>query len=128
MVALLVARTLPTGTAARMGPGYFPTALGGTLLVLGLVIATRPLWSITQSVAPLALRPLFLVTGAVAAFGFLLRPAGLVLATLGLVIIARLGDREFRALEATLLALFLAAVAAGLFVYGLRLPLPVWPG
>lgn len=111
-----------------MGPGYFPMALGAVLLVCGLGIASCPLWSIAQPVAPLAPRPLLLVTGAVLVFGLLLRPLGLVLATLGLVVIARLGDREFRASETALLAVFLAALAAGLFVYGLRLPLPLWPG
>ena len=128
VIAMLMARHLSAGTVARMGPGYFPMALGAILLVLGLVIAARPLWSIARSVTPLALRPLLLVTGAVVVFGLLLRPLGLALATVGLVVIARLGDREFRALETALLAVFLAAVAAGLFVYGLRLPLPVWPG
>src|SRR5690606_21563884 len=30
---------LKLGTAFRMGPGYFPAAVGGALLLLGLVIA-----------------------------------------------------------------------------------------
>ena len=125
---MLVARRLPAGTAARMGPGYLPMALGAIVVMFGLVVASRPLWAITRFVAPLALRPLLLVTGAVLVFGLLLRPLGLVLATLGLVVIARLGDRESRALETALLAMLLAAVATALFVHGLRLPLPVWPG
>ena len=126
--ALLAGRALPTGTAAQMGPGYFPTALGAILVLLGLATAARALRAVTRSVPPLALRPLLLVTGAVLAFGLLLRPLGLALATAGLVLIARLADRESRALEAALLAVVLAALALGLFVYGLRLPLPVWPG
>ena len=128
VAALLIARHLPTGTAARMGPGYLPTVLGGILLALGLLIAARPLWSITRAVTPLAIRPLLLVTAAVVAFGLLLRPAGLVVATLALVVVARLAHRECRVLETALLAVGLAAVAAAVFVYGLRLPLPVWPG
>ena len=33
----------PLGTAARMGPGFFPTALGGFLSVIGLVILLKSL-------------------------------------------------------------------------------------
>ncbi len=128
LVAMGVARNYSIGTAARMGPGYLPLTLGGIIVLLGLAISVRPLWLSGTPVSSLAIRSLLFVTAAVLAFGFLLRPFGLVVATLALVIIARLGDREFRVHEVTLLAVFLAAVAVGLFVYGLRLPLNVWPG
>ncbi|HQX25981.1 MAG: tripartite tricarboxylate transporter TctB family protein, partial [Xanthomonadales bacterium] len=35
---LIVARDYQMGTAVRMGPGYFPTVLGGILAVLGAVV------------------------------------------------------------------------------------------
>jgi NADH:ubiquinone oxidoreductase subunit 2 (subunit N) len=128
LAAVFFARPLRFGTAAQMGPGYFPSVLGGILALLGLVILIRSVWSTGTRVSPLALRPLLFVTAAVVAFGVLLRPMGLVVATLALVVVARLADREFRVTESALLALFLAVVATGLFVYGLRLPFNVWPG
>ena len=33
-----LAQNYNMGTAARMGPGYFPTVLGGVLAVLGVII------------------------------------------------------------------------------------------
>ena len=128
LVAVFVARGLQMGTAASMGPGYFPSTLGGILVLLGLAISIRPLWLIGKRVTPLALRPLLFVTVAVLAFGYLVSPFGLVVATLVLVAIARLGDREYRVFEVALLAVFLAVVAALLFVHGLKLPFHVWPG
>jgi hypothetical protein len=125
--ALAAGRGLPVGTAAQMGPGYFPMLLGAVLIVLGVALAARGLSRAGRAVGPLALRPLGLVTAALLAFGLLLRPLGLALATAGLVLIARLGDRESRGLETALLAAVLALLAAAVFVYGLRLPLPLWP-
>ena len=39
----------------------------------------------------------------------------------------RLASRESKPLEVAALTCVLAAFAAGVFVYGLRLPLPLWP-
>ena len=35
---MVLSRQYQLGTAAKMGPGYFPTVLGGILTVLGLMI------------------------------------------------------------------------------------------
>jgi hypothetical protein len=44
-----------------------------------------------------------------------------------IVLIGAAGGIEFRWREALALALGLAAGAVGLFVYGLKLTMPVWP-
>ncbi len=36
---VLIARNYPFGTTLRMGPGYFPTVLGGVLVLFGLYLA-----------------------------------------------------------------------------------------
>src|SRR6267154_2648004 len=38
---MIVARNYAMGNAVRMGPAYFPTALGGILVVLGAVVFLR---------------------------------------------------------------------------------------
>src|SRR5512140_1628395 len=38
---MIASRACPMGTAVRMGPAYFPTVLGGILVVLGLAILVR---------------------------------------------------------------------------------------
>ncbi len=127
LFAVMEARHYPLGTAASMGPGYLPLVLGGILILFGLVISGRSLWLIGESLKPLALRPILLITIAVLAFALLLEPAGVALATLALITISSLGGSEFRLREMVLVYLGLAALAVGLFVYGLGLPFKVWP-
>jgi len=40
-VAMLIARDYRYGTAVRMGPGYYPTLLGGVLVALGVLIMIK---------------------------------------------------------------------------------------
>jgi hypothetical protein len=73
-------------------------------------------------------KSLFLVLSAVVAFGYLLRPLGLVIATLVLVFVSAYGGHEFRVKEVTILFAVLAVFSALVFVWGLTLPIPLWPG
>ena len=127
LFAVMEARHYPLGTAASMGPGYFPLFLGGILILFGLVISGRSLRSSGGTLKSFALRPMLLVTLAVLAFALLLEPAGVALATLALITISSLGGWEVRLREVVLIYLGLAALAVGLFVYGLGLPFKVWP-
>jgi hypothetical protein len=123
------AREYDMGSAARMGPAYFPTVLGGLLLLLGAGIALRAVWLDTGGgrVERFHFRPLLLVLGAVAAFGLLLRPAGLLVALTALVVIASLGSEEFRLRDVLLLTVGLALLVLALFIWGLGLTVPVLP-
>lgn len=128
--AILEARRYKLGTAASMGPGYFPRILGGTLILFGLILFIRSLWLSDESLKSLALRPLFLVTIGVLAFAVLLEPLGMVLATLALISISSLGSWKFRLgelVKMVILYIGLVALAAGLFVYGLGLSFRLWP-
>jgi hypothetical protein len=127
VLALLLARSLPMGTAMRMGPGYFPTMLGAMLALLGLIVSARGLWLGKGAIQPWFLRPLLLVFGAVLAFAFLIDTFGLLAATLALITLSSLGGQERRLWETALLSLMLMVLAVGLFVYGLGLPFKVWP-
>jgi hypothetical protein len=126
-VAVYAATHYRLGSAVRMGPGYFPTWVGALVAILGLVLVVRSLRAQGPKVKLPPLRPTALVLGASVAFGYLLKPLGLVLATALLVLVAAAGGHEFRWREAALLALALAAFAVGVFVYGLELPFPLWP-
>ncbi|HTS52208.1 MAG TPA: tripartite tricarboxylate transporter TctB family protein [Burkholderiales bacterium] len=126
-LAFFMARDYPLGSAVRMGPGYFPSVLGALLAGLGLVIVGRSLALEGPKVTGFALRSLILVLAAVLAFGLLLEPVGLVVATVALVVIGCLAGTEFRWRDVAILCVILIALALGLFVYGLGLPLKVWP-
>ena len=47
---------------------------------------------------------------------------------IGLIAVASTASREFRFKEALLSGLLLAALSVGVFVIGLKLQLPIWPG
>ncbi len=130
-VALLAARGYSLGSAGRMGPGYFPMLLGGVLGVLGLILVVRSLLieggNESESVARLHLVPLVVTTLSVCLFGLALERLGLVAAVIIVIGVSALASRESRLIETSALALVLAAFSVGVFVYALRLPLPVWP-
>ena len=117
------------GTAQRMGPAFFPTILGGLLVLLGAVIAIKGLAAETMDgkIEKFHFGPLAWVLGAVVAFGLLLRPAGLVVALVALIVISSLGSHEFKARDTVLLAVGLCALVIAVFIYGLGLTIPVWP-
>lgn len=124
-----LAQRYDLGTAQRMGPGYFPTVLGGLLAVLGLVIAIRALRRAERGsdVERFHFGPLAVVLGAVALFALLLRPAGLVAALLVLVGVSAYASHEFRLREVIPLAAFLVGLVLAVFVWGLGMVVPVWP-
>ena len=113
------------GTARRMGPGYFPIVLGGILVLIGMIITINGLWSKGDTIK-LSLRPLLVVCSGILAFAFLIRPAGLVLATFALVFISCLAGWKFRFLEVLALSLLLVAMTIGIFVFSLGLPLKLF--
>ncbi|MGE3160450.1 MAG: tripartite tricarboxylate transporter TctB family protein [Burkholderiales bacterium] len=117
----------PMETAVRMGPGYFPVMLGGLLVLLGLVVAARALAVDGPKLAAVHLRPLVLVSLSVIAYGYLMTPGGLVVATAAAVVIGALAGHEFRWKEVSVLALVLVAFSWLVFVKGLTLPLPMCP-
>jgi hypothetical protein len=73
------------------------------------------------------LRSLIAIPLAVALFSLLVEFAGLAIASLVTIIVAAYATHEFRAKEAVIFGVTIAAVSVLLFVQVLSLPLPVWP-
>jgi hypothetical protein len=121
------ARDYQLGSAARMGPAYFPTLLGGLMAVVGGAVLFRSFVLKGERVAAIPLRLLFFVTLSLLVFGYLLKPIGLVLALLCLVLISAFAGHEFRLKEALLLTFVLVVLSVLVFVKGLGLPFPLWP-
>lgn len=126
-VSLYAATHYSIGTALRMGPGYFPTVIGALVALLGLALAVNALRIAGPRLPRLHWRPTLLILAAGIAFGYLLKPLGLVAATVILVLASALGGHEFRWKEAIALALALAVFSVAIFVYALGLPFPLWP-
>ena len=73
-------------------------------------------------------RPLILIVLATVLFGILLKPLGLVLSVAVLVGVGAFGGFEFKTKEVAILYVVLAIFSVWVFVKGLGLPIPVWPG
>ncbi len=128
IAAIVIGRSYPLGTAARMGPGYFPRLLGILLIVLGGALSLAALRGQGPPLPGWKWRPISIVLLSVVAFGLVLTHAGLVLSTIGLIVIASTASREFRFRDSVLSSLVLAGLSVGVFVIGLKLQLPIWPG
>ncbi|MEP6607629.1 MAG: tripartite tricarboxylate transporter TctB family protein [Burkholderiaceae bacterium] len=117
------------GSAARMGPAYFPSVLGGLLLLLGVFIAIQGLAVETADgkIEPFNFKGLGYVLGAVVAFGLLLRPAGVVVALFALIVISSLASNEFKLREVLIVTVLLTIMVIAVFIYGLQMTIPLWP-
>lgn len=115
------------GTAARMGPGYFPALVSGLLVLCGLMIMIPAL--LRAGPRPrLELRPLLWISLSVLAFALLL-PFGLVPAIVVQTLVAGLSDCRLSWKGSLLLAGVLSVGATLIFVVGLGVILPIfaWP-
>ncbi|TYP68698.1 tripartite tricarboxylate transporter TctB family protein [Stutzerimonas stutzeri] len=115
------------GSLRRMGPGVFPVALGLLLAVLGGLIAIPAMARPVQR-QPFAWPETIAVIAALLTFGLLLERLGVLLTTAATVLIASsvaprpgLGWRLVLTLAVTMLVWLV-------FVRGLNMSLPVWPG
>ncbi len=94
------------GSSLRMGPGYFPRALGYLLISIGVAVALsgirRSAFRIDMARPGLAV---VLVPAAVALFAALLEPIGLPGALIVLTVLAAGACRELRPLEIACMAI-----------------------
>lgn len=127
IAAILLSSRYPMGSAARMGPGYFPRGLGGLLMFLGALVLIRGLRIDGEAVPRFVVRPLVFVLVTVVVFGIVVPYTGVLLGTVGLIFITSMASPEFRWKEALLAGVLLAALAVAVFIVGLKLQLPIWP-
>ena len=118
------------GSSAKPGPGYFPFGLGILLALLGGMVLFK---SVTiespdgDPIGAIAWRPLLVIVGAIAMFGLALPKLGLVVTLPLLIFVSSLAGDEFHWKDALISALVLTAGSWAIFVWGLKLTIPVWP-
>ena len=127
-LAVVIARDYPMGSAMRMGPGYFPTILGGILCLFGVYVMLRGIHSGAKVKGEWGWKPLALITLSIVLFGFLMDRLGMIPALVALLFASALAGPEFRFKEVLLLTVLMSVFAAGVFVYGLKLPYQLFPG
>ena len=126
IAAIWIGQSYQLGTSERMGPGYFPTALGSILALFGVVSLGRSFVRQGEAISAIAWRPLALVLGSTVLFGLLLPRAGLLIALPCLIVVSALASRNSRFDVTSIAALVgLVAFCIVVFVKGLGVPMPL---
>ena len=102
-LAMAIARDYPMGSAMRMGPGYFPTVLGGILCLFGVTILIRGIRIGAKVRGEWGWKPLALVTLSIVLFGAIVDRLGMIPALVTLFFVCSAGGREFRFKEVLVL-------------------------
>lgn len=126
-MAMVISTDYPFGTASRMGPGYFPTVLGGIMLVLGLIVTGMSLKSDKdRKVTPFAWKPMIMLSLGFVVFGWGIDNIGFVPSLFLLSVITAAAGQTFKVVEVLIMTVLLIAGAVGVFIYGIDLPYPLF--
>lgn len=125
LAAVIIGRDYSMGTAGRMGPAYFPTILGGLLVLIGSVAIIRSFIHSGVAVERFAIKDIVVILSAVILFGVLVRGAGLVAAVLSVVLLSSYASTKFKLMPSVLLAIGMTVFSVVIFVKLLGLPIAV---
>jgi hypothetical protein len=128
LAAVVIARDYAFGTALRMGPGYFPSVLGGLLVLAGLYLVVKGLRSGEKITGTWSVRALIVLPLSLVLFGLLMEYAGFVPALAVLIFGSAAAGTEFKFGEVALLTVFLTVMCVLVFVWGIGLPYPLFAG
>ncbi len=118
------------GNSARPGPAYFPFGLGVLMAILGAMVIFGALTKDTadgEPVGAFAWRPLVIILGSVALFGFLLPRLGMFITLPLLVFLSATASEEFTFKGAAINAAVLTVASWLIFSKGLGLTIPMMP-
>ena len=131
-VAIHFARDYEMGSALNMGPGYFPTWLGGILIGFGVIIgglSFKIQGEENQSLAlgEWAFRPWLVLPATIALYAVLMdAEVGFVPSLIVLISGCALAHKDVHWRETILLSVFVTAGAVAIFSYGIGLPYPLF--
>jgi hypothetical protein len=122
---LAVASHYPMGSLLRMGPGFFPCLIAALIVLLGAMLFVSGFratpHALTESIR---WRSVLAIGAGIVLFAVLLQRAGLIPATLVLVLVSSLAEPRWRPRRVALLALAVTALVYLLFVTVLQIPVP----
>ena len=127
-IGMYIARDYPFGSALRMGPGYFPTVLGGIMVAMGIYTLLMGLKRQEKIKRTWSVRALIILPITTFVFGVMMEYLGFVPAVIVLSILAATASPEFHWLEQLVLAAGLTVGCVALFIYGIGLPYPLFAG
>ncbi|BEI39716.1 MAG: tripartite tricarboxylate transporter TctB family protein [Polynucleobacter sp.] len=117
------------GTAAKMGPGYFPFWLGALLTALGFFVLLKSMSSknTKEDIGTWNWKIVIWIAGSVVLYGLLLPTLGFMLSVFILVLVSASASHEFTWKSTVLNAIFLVTFTYLAFVQGLNLQFPLLP-
>jgi uncharacterized membrane protein HdeD (DUF308 family) len=123
LFALMTASSYPLGSLLRMGPGFFPSTIAVLIILLGLALIGAALRSRpNRSSINIRFRSILTIGLGIVLFALLLERAGLIPATLALVLVSSLAEPRWRLRRAVLLALAMTALVYVIFIIVLQIP------
>jgi hypothetical protein len=126
LFAVIYGQRYEFGDLNRMGPGYFPVALGALLAALGLLIALPAFFRRGEPIT-VAWKTFALVMASIVVFAFTLKLLGVIISTALAVIVASLADDASTWKGRLLTAAGIALITWLVFKLGLGMVLPTWP-
>jgi len=116
--------------SAHPGAGYFPLGLSLLLTILGAIVLFKSLTIESEGGDPVgkfAWRPLIVIVAAIAVFGGMLEPLGMLISIPVLIVLTSLAGDEFHWKGVLISAVILTVASWAIFVLGLKLTIPVLP-
>ena len=116
------------GTLRAMGPGYFPTLLGGTLCIISLLILIEdvatglPSGGLPPRISWRSVKSVLGPLAGILAFALTIKDVGFVPATIFCALLAGLGHSANRLLEIVAIAALVSALSSVVFVVTLGIP------
>jgi hypothetical protein len=127
-IGMWMARDYPFGSALRMGPGYFPSVLGGMMIAFGVAVLLMGVKNNEKIKPGFSWRALIVLPIATVAFGVTMEEGGFIPALLLLIPISAAASKEFKWIEVGLLTVGLTIMSLAIFIWGLGLPYPMIKG
>jgi len=129
LLFMVLSRQYNLGTAAKMGPGYFPTILGGLMAALGVLIMLPAFSSKGPQVRvdKMDFKSIVLILVAVAVYAATLPKLGFIVSLFLLIMISSWASHEFKLMTSLLSSVVLLVFSWLVFVKGLELQFPFLP-
>jgi len=120
---------LNIGTASRMGPGFFPLAVGILLTVVGVMVFVGSLSAGAEEsrITRVSIRKTAIIIAAVVIFGLTIEPLGLFVALSLVIIVGSLANKPFPWRSVFLSIVILTPLVWVIFIKVLAVPFPLWP-
>jgi hypothetical protein len=126
VLAIVISRDYPMGSAMRMGPGYFPTWIGVIMVILGTIISAVSFKVVGGAVGRFAWKPMLVLAVAFCTFAWGIDHIGFIPSLAVMIVLSALAGKEFRLKEVLILMVVLIVGCWALFIKGLELPFPLF--